>query len=186
MSNVLNAMRDFAAGKINESVLRGQVAETNTDSGYDFENDEMFMQECADACVPLIIEDMLMDESSLENLEEDVREAFLRVKGYLVENGVMSEATVSLSNPKVTVVKMSKAARKNRLTSIIALKMARKDNSNAYKKYKLGQRIKKENFSTIMSKYGAKAERLANKLIMKTKKGKVGAVVEAKKAEKKK
>ena len=186
MSNMLNAMREFAAGKINESVLRGKVNESVEEPGYDFENDELFMQECADACVPLIIEDMLMDESALESLEEDVRDAFLRVKGYLVENGIMSEATVSLSNPKINVVRLNKAARKNRLTSIIALKMARKDNSNAYKKYKLGQRIKKENFATIMSKYGAKAERLANKLIMKTKKGKVGAVVEAKKAEKKK
>lgn len=185
MSNVLNMMRDYASGKINESALRNRINEGET-SAYDFENDEIFMQECADACVPLIIEDMLMDESALDELDEDVREAFTRVRGYLVENGIMSEATVSLNNPKVSIVRMSKQARKHRLTSIIALKMARKENSNAYKKYKLGQKIKKENFATIIQKYGSKAERLADKLLRKTKNGKVGAVVEAKKAERKK
>lgn len=186
MSNVLRAMREFASGRIDESALKNHMDLEINESTYDFENDEQFMMECADACVPLIIQDMLMDESAIEELDEDVRDAFLRVRGYLVENGIMSESTVSLSNPKVSIVRLDKGARKKRLTSIIVLKMARKENSNNYKKYKLGQRIKKENFASMFQKYGSKAERLAEKLIRQTKKGKVGAVVEQKKAGKKK
>ena len=91
---------------------------------------------------------------------------------------------MSLNNPRVTFVRLGRDARKKRLTSIIALKMARKDKTNDFKKYKLGIKIKKENFAKIMQKYGSKAERLAHKLIMQTKRGKVGAVVEQKKAEK--
>ena len=183
--SVLKNMRDFVAGKIDEATLLGSVNNSiNEEPDYDFENDPEFMQECADILMPSIIQDMLMDESALEELDEDVRDAFLRVRGYLVENGIMSEATVSLNNPRVTFVRLGRDARKKRLTSIIALKMARKEKTNDFKKYKLGIKIKKENFAKIMQKYGSKAERLAHKLIMQTKRGKVGAVVEQKKTEK--
>ena len=176
----ISSLRDYANGTINENTLRDSI---NPDEGYDFENDEVFMQECMGACLPTILQMELMDEDAAEAMDEDVKDAFLKVQTYLVENGIMDEAsTIPITNPKITVVHMGKEAQKKRLTSIIALKMARKENSKNYKKYKLGQKIKKENFGAIISKYGSKAERLAKKLISKSKKGKVGAVVEQKKA----
>ena len=75
------------------------------------------------------------------------------------------------------------ASRKKRLTSIIALKMARKENSNDYRKYKISTKMKKTYFAKILGKYQSKAERLAQKLMMKSRKGKVAAVVDQKKAE---
>lgn len=183
MSGILSNLRKYAAGSINESTLRDNLA---PDEGYDFEADDQFMQECMGACLPTILQMELMDESAVEAMDEDVKDAFVRVQNYLVENGLMDEtSTVPITNPKITMVRMSKEAQKHRLTAIIALKMARKENSKAYKKYKLGQKIKKENFLQIMNKNGAKAERLAKKLLQKAKKGKVGAVVEQKKAGKK-
>lgn len=183
MSGILSNLRKYAAGSINESTLRDNLA---PDTGYDFEADDQFMQECMGACLPTILQMELMDEAAAEAMDEDVKDAFVRVQNYLVENGLMDEAsTVPITNPKITMVRMSKEAQKHRLTAIIALKMARKENSKAYKKYKLGQKIKKENFLQIMNKNGAKAERLAKKLLQKAKKGKVGAVVEQKKASKK-
>lgn len=180
-------MRNFVAGKIDESALRASMAKDMEDaideSVYDFENDPEFMQECADACMASIIQDMLMDETAMDELDEDVKDAFLRVKDYLAENGIMSEATVSLNNPKVSIVRLSKASRKKRLTSIIALKMARKENSNDYRKYKISTKMKKTYFAKILGKYQSKAERLAQKLMMKSRKGKVAAVVDQKKAE---
>ena len=179
--SVLKNMRDFVSGRIDEAALQAALNESDSsiESDYDFENDPEFMQECASACMASIIQDMMIDESALEDLDE----AFLRVKDYLVENGVMTEATVSLSNPKLNVVRLNKQARKKRLTSIIALKMARKENSNDYRKYKVSAKLKKTYFGKILGKYQSKAERLANKLIQQTKRGKVGAVVETKKAE---
>ena len=183
--SVLKNMRDFVSGRIDEAALQAALNESDSsiESDYDFEDDPEFMQECASACMASIIQDMLIDESALEDLDEDTKEAFLRVKDYLVENGVMTEATVSLSNPKLNVVRLNKQARKKRLTSIIALKMARKENSNDYRKYKVSAKLKKTYFGKILGKYQSKAERLANKLIQQTKRGKVGAVVEAKKTE---
>lgn len=183
--SVLKNMRDFVSGRIDEAALQAALNESDSsiESDYDFENDPEFMQECASACMASIIQDMLIDESALEDLDEDTKEAFLRVKDYLVENGVMTEATVSLNNPKISVIKLSKQARKKRLTSIIALKMARKENSNDYRKYKVSAKLKKTYFGKILGKYQSKAERLANKLIQQAKRGKVASVVEAKKAE---
>ena len=185
--SVLKDMRNFVAGKIDESALRASMAKDMEDaideSVYDFENDPEFMQECADACMASIIQDMLMDETAMDELDEDVKDAFLRVKDYLAENGIMSEATVSLNNHKVSIVRLSKASRKKRLTSIIALKMARKENSNDYRKYKISTKMKKTYFAKILGKYQSKAERLAQKLMMKSRKGKVAAVVDQKKAE---
>lgn len=178
----ISSLRAYSKGAISESTLRESIT---PNEGYDFENDEIFMQECMGACLPTILQMELMDEDAAEAMDEDVKDAFLKVQNYLVENGMMDEAsTIPITNPKITVVHMGREAQKKRLTSIIALKMARKENSKNYKKYKLGQKIKKENFGAILGKYGSKAERLAKKLIAKSKNGKVGAVVEQKKAAK--
>lgn len=178
--SMISNLREFAAGKINESTLTSRMT---PDTGYDFEGDTAFMQECMGDCLPIILQSELMDESAVEAMDEDVKEAFLTVQNYLIENGIMDEAAaIPVGNPKITMVRMSKEAQKKRMTSIIALKMARKSNMKQYKKYKIGQKIKKENFAQIMNRFGDKAERLATKLIQQSRRGKVGAVVEKKKA----
>lgn len=179
--SLINDLRDFANGRINESTLANRMTPK---ADYDFESDDAFMQECMGDCLPTILQMELMDEAAVEAIDEDVKEAFLTVQNYLIENGMMDEAAaIPVGNPKITVVRMSREAQKKRLTSMIALKMARKANMKQYKKYKIGQKIRKENFSQIMDRFGQKAERLANKLIQQSRKGKVGAVVEKKKAE---
>lgn len=178
MADFLKNLRAFANGQINESAL--QVEDTE---GYDFENDEEFIQECMTACLPQMIQMELMDESA-DELDEDVKEAFLKVRDYFVGQGMMSEAAISVNNPKVTFVRLSKASQIKRLTSIISLKMARKDKIKAYSKYKLGQKIKKENMAIILQRYGSKAERIAKKLVNNMKHGKPAAVVESKKKKK--
>ena len=181
MSFNLKNLKDFASGKLSESAFLDSVNGTDTD----FENDEEFLRECTAACMPTIIQMALMDETA-DTLDEDVKEAFIKVQDYLVGQGLMDEAaTVSLSNPKVTVVRMSKEAQKKRLTTIISLKMARRDKMKAFAKYKLGMKIKKENLAQILQRYGDRASRIATKLVAKHRNGKVAAVVEQKKSEKK-
>ena len=65
------------------------------------------------------------------------------------------------------------------MSTIITLKMGRKANHKAYKKYKLGQKIKKANMAELRRVFGEKAERLAKKLFQRTSQsGKVAAVVD--------
>ena len=178
MADFLKNLRAFANGQINESALH--VEDTD---GYDFENDEEFIQECMTACLPQMIQMELMDESA-DELDEDVKEAFLKVRDYFVGQGLMSEAAISINNPKVNYVRLNKQAQMKRLTSIISLKMARKDKIKAFSKYKLGQKIKKENMAIILQRYSNKAERIARKLMNNMKHGKPSAVVESKKKKK--
>lgn len=178
MADFLKNLRAFANGQINESALHVEDTE-----GYDFENDEEFIQECMTACLPQMIQMELMDESANE-LDEDVKEAFLKVRDYFIGQGLMSEAAISINNPKVNYVRLNKQAQMKRLTSIISLKMARKDKIKAFSKYKLGQKIKKENMAIILQRYSSKAERIARKLMNNMKHGKPSAVVESKKKKK--
>ena len=166
----------------------GLQNETVTDADIEeYLNDETFMQECMGACMPTMLQMMLMDESA-DRLDENVRDAFITVHSYLAGQGIISEASaVHINNPRINVVHLSKQAQINRLTSIITLKMGRKANHKAYKKYKLGQQIKKKNMEELRKLYGAKAERLAKKLWLKSaKSAKVTATVEATKAKSKK
>lgn len=178
MADFLKNLRAFANGQINESALHVEDTE-----GYDFENDEEFIQECMTACLPQMIQMELMDESA-DELDEDVKEAFLKVRDYFIGQGLMSEAAISINNPKVNYVRLNKQAQMKRLTSIISLKMARKDKIKAFSKYKLGQKIKKENMAIILQRYSNKAERIARKLMNNMKHGKPSAVVESKKKKK--
>lgn len=175
MADFLKNLRAFANGEINESALQ-----VDDNSGYDFENDEEFMQECMSACLGQMIQMELMDENA-DQLDEDVKDAFIKVHDYFVGQGLITEASISLNNPKVTVMKLSRQAQIKRLTSIIALKMARKDKIKAFSKYKLGQKIKKENMAIILNRYESRASRLAAKLVKNMKRGKPAAVVESKK-----
>ena len=99
---------------------------------------------------------------------------------YLIGQGLMDEASaIHISNPKLNVVHLNKQAQINRMRSIIILKMGRKSNDKAYKKYKLGQKIKKANMEELRKKFGAKADRLAKKLWARTQKSaKIATVVD--------
>lgn len=183
MANTLKAFRDFGTGVIDESTMRSSL--TTDDDIAEYEEDEQFMQECTGLCMQTMIQ-MMMDEACgdlYEQLDEATKEAFVTVQNYLVGQGMLSEAaTVSIGNPKLNVVRLNKQAQINRLTTILTLKMGRKANHKSYKKYKLGQKIKKDNMEQLRKIYGAKAERLAKKLWAKTRNNhKVAAVVQDKK-----
>ena len=165
------------------SNIMDESAEENEDE-LDLENDEQFIQECMSACLPTFIQMELLENA--DTLDEDVKDAFIKVQDYMVGQGWLSEAaTMNLNNPKVTVVKLSKESQIKRLKTIIALKMARKQNDQKYKKYKVGAKIKKTNLQEIINRYGSKAERLARRLYEKNKKNrKMNAVVAEKKGKK--
>lgn len=179
----LKNLRDFARGTINETELRRNLT---TDADIEeYENDEAFMQECTDLCMPTMIQ-MMMNESMediFESMDEATAQAYITVQNYLIGQGIISEAaSVHINNPKLNVVHLNKQAQIKRLTTIITLKMARKAGHKSYKKYKMGQKIKKVNMEEMRKLYGAKAERLAKKLWAKTRKSsKVAAVVDSKK-----
>lgn len=184
-NNLLGSLRAFSKGQMNESTLQENL-NGNDDDINELLEDSEFMQECMAVAIPMFIQTELLENAI--NLDEDVKEAFLKVQDFLAGQGIISEAaTVSLTNPKINVVRLNKQSQIKRLTTIISLKLARRDNTKSYKKYKLGQKIKKENLAEITKRYGQKAERLAKKLWQKSQKnGKVAAVVEAKKEETKK
>lgn len=181
MSDILKNLRAFGQGKLSESALADAVS---PDDGYDFENDTEFMQECFAAALPLYLQTALCE--GVETMDEDTKNAFIQVQDYMVAQGLMDEAaTVRITNPKVNVVHLNKAAQIKRLTTIITLKMARKSKSKNYTKYKMGQKIKVTNMEEMRKKFGAKAEKLAKKVWQQTQKNKkVAAVVETNKDEK--
>ena len=169
----------MSVDKLVESIEAEGV--TNEDIA-DYEEDADFMQECAEDTLGLIVQGMMMGEYA-DRMDEATQSAIQQVKTYLVGQGVIDEAaTVRITNPKINVVHLSKMAQIKRLTTIITLKMARKAGHKAYKKYKLGQKIKKENMAIMRKIYGNKAERLAKKLWAKNQKSaKVNAVVASEK-----
>jgi hypothetical protein len=176
--SILQNLRGYMNGSVNESALQN-VAKYGDDDITEYEEDEQFMQECTAACMPTILQMMLMDESA-ESLDEAVATAFINAQDYLIGQGLMDEAAaVRITNPKINVVHLNKQAQIKRLTTIITLKMGRKADHKAYKKYKLGQKIKKVNLEELRRIYGQKAARLAKKLWTKNQKSaKLNAVVE--------
>lgn len=184
-NSLLGSLRAFSKGQMNESTLQENLTDTN-DNIDELLEDTEFMQECMSVAIPMFIQTELLENAI--NLDEDVKDAFLKVQDFLAGQGIIAEAaTVSLTNPKINVVRLNKQSQIKRLTTIISLKLARRDNTKSYKKYKLGQKIKKENLAEINKRYGQKAERLARKLWQQTQKNsKVAAVVETKKETSKK
>ena len=182
MANFLENLRAFARGELSESALSDSIADTQA---YDFEGDEEFMQECFEACLPTLVQMELMDEDA-DQLDEDVRDAFNTIANYYVQQGVISEAAVpKITNTKINVVHLSRAAQLKRLTSIIVLKMARRANLPQFKKYKLGSKIKKENMAEMRKRYESSASKIAKKLMTKNRKsGKAVAVISEKKHKK--
>lgn len=175
--NPLKTLRAFAQGAIDESALTNPIDENNEDISA-YENDEQFMQECTQLCMPTMMLMEMLGESA-EELDESVVNAIHVLDDYLRGQGLISEAaSAPRINAKINVVHLNKNAQLARLKTIIVLKMARKDNVKAYQKYKMGQKIKKMNMAEMVKRYGAKAEKLAKKLWQRThKNGKVVAVV---------
>lgn len=193
MSNMLNSLREFARGNITQEELNEAYMTDRRDyealDTVAYEDDPEFVKECNEACLPTFLMMELMENAydiDLDVMDEEVSDAFMKVHDYMVGQGLISEATMNINNPKVTFVKLSKKAQIQRLTTIIALKMARKNNDPKYKKYKLGSKIRKENREDIMKRYGQKASKLATKLWQQNKKNrKSNAIVADKKVHQK-
>ena len=165
-----------AQNKTNSSHVTPMSEEVSVD--YDFENDELFMQECTAACMPTMLQMMAMGEAAtalddddvIDNmsagakLDEAVTSSAKMLQNYLEGQGLVEAAAVNVNNPKINVVRLNKQAQISRLKSIIEIKMARKANHKSYKKYKIGRKIVKENRAIMDRTYGQKAERLAKKL----------------------
>lgn len=193
MSNMLQSLREFARGDITQEELNEAYMTDRKDyealDTVAYEDDPEFVQECNEACLPTFLMMDLMENAydiDLDVMDEEVSDAFMKVHDYMVGQGLISEATMNINNPKVTFVKMSKKAQIERLKTIISLKMARKNNDPKYRKYKLGAKIKKTNLLDIKARYGQKAEKLAVKLWRQNQKNrKSNSVVTEKKSAKK-
>ena len=180
MANNLKNLRAFARGAISESALQEM---NDANEPFDLE-DEEFMAECVAAATPLYIQYEILGESA-DAMDEAAVETFSRLQNYMVGQGLISEAAVSITNPKINIVHLNKQAQINRLTKIITLKLARKAGSKNYKKYKLGLQIKKVNMEAMTKSYGQKASRLAKQAWSKLQKQpKVNAVISDKKKKK--
>lgn len=193
MSNMLNSLREFARGNITQEELNEAYMTDRRDyealDTVAYEDDPEFVKECNEACLPTFLMMELMENAydiDLDVMDEEVSDAFMKVHDYMVGQGLISEATMNINNPKVTFVKLSKKAQIQRLTTIIALKMARKNKDPKYKKYKLGSSIKRNNRDEIMKKYGQRAQKLSIKLWNQNRKNrKSNAIVADKKAKQK-
>lgn len=188
MSNMLNSLREFARGNITQEELNEAYMTDRRDyealDTVAYEDDPEFVKECNEACLPTFLMMELMENAydiDLDVMDEEVSDAFMKVHDYMVGQGLISEATMNINNPKVTFVKLSKKAQIERLSTIISLKMARKNKDPKYKKFKLGSRIRKENREAIKAKYGQRASKLAQKLWNQNRKNrKVNNVVKEK------
>ena len=172
----LSALRGYVDGTLDESA----IAELNSAAqGYDLDGEELTdveMQEAAALGMPIILQGEIMGDQC-EALEEATIEAYQKLESYLVGQGYLSEAAAVPSNPKITVVRMSKDATMRRLKTMYTLLLARRNDDKAFKKYKLACGLKKANREIMDKKYGAKAERMAKKHWQATKGGKVKATV---------
>lgn len=193
MSNMMESLREFARGNISQAELNEAYMTDRRDyealDTVAYEDDPEFVKECNEACLPTFLMMDLMENAydiDLDVMDEEVSDAFMKVHDYMVGQGLISEATMNINNPKVTFVKLSKKAQIQRLTTIIALKMARKNKDPKYKKYKLGSAIKRSNRDEIMKKYGQRAQKLSMKLWNQNKKNrKANAIIADKKSHQK-
>lgn len=193
MSNMLNSLREFARGNITQEELNEAYMTDRRDyealDTVAYEDDPEFVKECNEACLPTFLMMELMENAydiDLDVMDEEVSDAFMKVHDYMVGQGLISEATMNINNPKVTFVKLSKKAQIQRLTTIIALKMARKNNDPKYRKYKIGSKIRKECRQSILDKYGSKASKLSVKLWRQNQKNRKSNAVVKEKSETKK
>ena len=170
----LTKLRGIAEGTIGEEDI------SKLQEGFDLDEDEFdeAFQECAALGIPLIIQGQIMEECC-GNLEDVTNETYAMLTDYLVGQGYINEASASYRPaPKTSIIRMNADAIKKRLKTIYTLYFARKNNDKAYKKYKIGCGIKKQNRAIMDKKYGAKAERMAEKHYRLTKGGKFKAGID--------
>jgi len=181
MADMLKNLRAFARGQINESELEFDPDIDDDDDELDLENDDEFVSEVLEECIGVMLSMAVLGETA-GNIDEATQEAFEKVTQYLAAQGVISEsaaATITTKNPKVSFVRLSLKDQLARLKSMIVLKLARKADSKFFKKYKIGQKIKKENMAKMQEKYGGLADRLSKRLFRALRKrGKVAAIVD--------
>lgn len=179
----LKDLKAFAIGELDESALS-----TDSSNIDDILADKEFMTECTTLAMPLILQSEVMGESA-RALEEAAEGAYIQLENYLIGQGMINEASApsTIKNSKINIMHLNKQAQLNRLKKIMVLKLARRANSNKYKKYKIGQKIKKENMADMIKTYGNKAEKLAKTIWKNSQKhGKVNAVVSKQKTAAKK
>ena len=132
----LSALRGYVDGTLDESAIE----ELNSAAqGYDLDGEELTdveMQEAAALGMPIILQGEIMGDQC-EALEEATIEAYQKLESYLVGQGYLSEAAAVPTNPKVTVVRMSKDATLRRLKTMYTLYLARRNDDKAFKKYKI-------------------------------------------------
>ena len=189
----MESLREFARGNISQAELNEAYMTDRKDyealDTVAYEDDPEFVKECNEACLPTFLMMDLMENAydiDLDVMDEEVSDAFMKVHDYMVGQGLISEATMNINNPKVTFVKLSKKAQIQRLTTIITLKMARKNKDPKYKKYKVASLLKRRMREDMTNKYGARASKLATKLWQQNKKNrKLNSVVADKKSHQK-
>lgn len=173
------SMREFARGMIDENVYQSQ---TEAENAFELTDEEM--NEAVRIAMPMYVQSKMLED---ESIDECVSETYARLMNYLEGQGIITEASISISNPKINVVHLNKDAQIKRLSKIFTLKMARKANSKYYKKYKLGIQIKKTNMDAMVRQFGQKADRMAKQAWQQlSRQPKVNAVISDKKKSRKK
>ena len=160
----MDKIRSFARGDISANELRAYL---NDDDNIPELEDEEFLQECSNIAMGLIIQGEMLDESG-DIFDSTINETYSELHNYLVGQGIMNEASISITNPKINYVRLNKQAQIARLTKIVTLKLARKANSPFFKKYKIAMAMKKKNMGEMDKLFGARASRIDKQIWLKT------------------
>lgn len=153
----LKNLRAFAYGEIDESVFN-EIQDA--DEPFDLE-DEEFITECMGIATQLYIQSELFSESA-EELNAAVNETYDRLQNYLIGQGMINEASVTV-HKNSNFVLLSPKAQLERLKKIHVLNLARAQKSNDYTKFKIGANLKKTSMMKMVKQFGNRAEKLAKK-----------------------
>ena len=151
----LKNLRAFAYGEIDESAFNEIQS---ADEPFDLE-DEEYITECMGVAIRLYIQSELFNESA-EELNAAVNETYDRLQNYLIGQGMINEASVTV-HKNSNLVFLSPKAQIERLKKIHVLKLARAAKTNDYKKFKIGANLKKISMQKMLKQFGNKAEKLA-------------------------
>ena len=171
MPDIMSSLRAFARGNIDSELLESSMVDSDAQVE-ELENDQEFMDELMQECIGTILSMEILGEAA-DRIDAAIQEACDKTTEYLIAQGVLSEAagakTVNYNDKKRSFMRLSLSDRLNWLRSMAVLTIARRKGDSAYKKFKLGQRIKKENMAKMVKKFGAAADKLAKKMIKKFK-----------------
>jgi hypothetical protein len=187
----LNKLRtNLKNGTLNETSIKEIIDEEDmVDDDMDFtdvdpddyeptEDELEIITETTKQMMPYIIADEIMQEAYNRcNVDSSYDDAMFELQDHLKEVNLLSES-FSMNNPKKNYVKLNKKALIERLRSIIILKMARKKKMKEYKKYKIGQKLRKTNFAKMELVLGNKAGMLAKKIMMSKKKNRIPVIIQ--------